>query len=227
MTMKLYIHPEGIAVLKGFGIAVLVLAGIVLRYSSEPWEFLFGFLSSKADQAMDSPADHLPGRRKKRAKFDREHWSKIKIAFYCLSGVLLVWLLADWLLIPEAYSVGGEWRWPLVVSVFFAGAVVILIGSKVWDERIGWAKWTFWYALLATVLVLLVFVRWMNPTEPRGFWSSLLGGCILAGLLFLWLFGMLRRLDRNKTRVASIVQQQPEPSRAESPVKAKRHRRND
>lgn len=207
--MKLHVHPEGIAVLKGFGLLLLFLAAFVLRFSSGPWDRLFAWISSKTDQAMDSPADHAAGHRRKRVKFDQEHWRKTKIAFYWFSGILVAWLLVDSFLLPETYTVGGEWHWPLAISTFFAGLVVIVIGRQVWDGRDGWSKWTFWYALVATDLALLVFTHWMfarlgNLHRARGLFTSVLGGLVLSGFLFLWLFGMLRRIDRNKMPVASV-----------------------
>ncbi len=213
--MKLHVHPEGIALLKGIGIVLFFLAILVLRFSG--WfDKLLGFLSVKSAEAMESPEDRLPRRLRELGRSVTKQERRrdklfFRYSFYSLCTGIVIWVVLDWFVLPDRYSAGPEWRWPIVASVFLAGIILIFVTRLEFDQRVAWKKWTFWLALVASTLSLLVFLHWLNPTKPRAIFGWVTLGCVLGALLFLYLFGMLRRIDRIdepllvQTEIAALV----------------------
>jgi hypothetical protein len=130
----------------------------------------------------------------------REQSRKRVAAFDWFAGIIVAYLLMDWLVIPEAFRISREQRWPIALTVFLAGTLVIFVGTTVWDERIGWKKWTFWISVFTTAICMLGLTRAMPPNGPGFMLLDLLVG----GLFFLWVFGRLRRIDRYQLEKARM-----------------------
>jgi hypothetical protein len=219
--IRLSIHPEGVEVVKDFGIAALVLAFAVLRFSSLPGNFLVALIERVTGNFP--PASNLqvaePNKQvlRKQDRRAREHARQAfretnkrmrhqqsrrrMLAFDCFAGILAAYLLIDWQLLHEPYKLSQEQRWPVALTLFLAGTLVIFIGTQVWEERVGWKKWTFWLSLVATSIGLLWLTKLMPPRGPWGVVFNLL----LGGLFFLWTFGRLRRIDQNQLEQGALA----------------------
>lgn len=212
--VRLYLHPEGVAVVKGFGIAALLLGCVALRFSSLPGE-LFVALIDRVVRGFPPPTNTqtaMPSKQTLRQhnRRDREHIRlaarmsnrrvrreqsrKRMLVFDFFAAILAAYLVLDWLFMPEAYKLSPDQRWPLALSAFLTGAIVIFMGTEVWDGKIGWKKWTFWLSLAATSIGMLGITQLLPPRGPWGIIFNL----IIGGLFFLWLFGRLRRIDQNQ-----------------------------
>lgn len=208
------VHPEGVEILKDFGLAALTLACVALRFSSLPGD-LFVALIERVTRDFEPPSTQSSGIPDKRAlqKENRQVREQVRrafreknqrmrraqshrrlVAFDCFAGIIVAYLLTDWLLIPEPYKMPQEQRWPIALTVFLAGALVIFVGTQVWDERVGWKKWTFWMSVFAASIGMLGITRFLPPHDPWG----MIFDVILGGVFFLWVFGRLRRIDQNQ-----------------------------
>jgi hypothetical protein len=206
------VHPEGVAFVKGLGIAALALVCVALRFSSWPGE-LFVALIERIVKGFPPPSriliampdnqalrkynrrerEHIrQASRTAQRKIYREQFRKRMLIFDCFAGILAVYLAIDWLFIPDSYKLSQDQRWPLALSIFLAGTIVIFIGTEVWEGRMGWKKWTFWLSLVAAFTGMLGITRFLPPRSPWGIVFNL----IVGGLFFLWFFGRLRRIDQ-------------------------------
>lgn len=223
--IRLYLHPEGVAVVKGFGIVALALGCAALRFSSLPGELL-GALIDRAVRGFPPPSNIQPAMPSKQIlrhynRRDREHIRhatrmtnrrarreqsrKRMLVFDCFAGILAAYLVIDWLFMPESYKLSQDQRWPLALSVFLTGMILIFMGTEIWEGKIGYKKWTFWLSLVATSISVLGITRLLPPRGPWGIVFNL----IIGGLVFLWSFGRLRRIDQiqleqNKLAAASV-----------------------
>ena len=130
--------------------------------------------------------------RFQRRRLQREHDRKTRIAFDWFAGILIAYVLLDWRVIPEPYRLADERRLPIAFAIFIAGSIIIFMGSQSWDGRVGWKKWTFWVAVLSCFLSALCATQVIPVSRPR----TAFGLLVLAAIFFLWLFGALRRIDR-------------------------------
>ncbi len=219
-VLQLALHPEGVEVLKGFGIAALALLFLALRFSSWPgdlfapfWVWVMRDFPPPSPNYVAKPDKRTLRKQDRRVReqirqtfhatnrrMRREQSRKRLIAFDCFAVIIAAYLLADWLFIPEPYRL-HEQRWPIAISVFLAGALVIFVGTQVWEERVGWKKWSFWLSLLATSVGVLWLTKLLPPRGPWGAIFNLVAG----GFFFLWMFGQFRRIDRNRLQQEQLV----------------------
>lgn len=207
----LTVHPEGVAFLKVLGGIALFLIVVTLRFSPLAGD-IFGWFVERV--VADFPPASIPGvkathiSRRKR----QEDAQLRKMAFDCFAGLIAVYLIVDWLFMPETYKLSSDMRWPLALTIFLVGTLVIFVGSTIWDERIGWKKWTFWVSLLGTSAVSLWVTKLFSPTRPSGLVFCL----AVSGLFFLWTFGRLRRIDRNHIEQEQQLNSLKQPSTTSS-----------
>jgi hypothetical protein len=219
-VIRLYLHPEGVAVVKGFGIAALALGCVALRFSSLPGELFFSLMDrvvrgfpppSNIQTAIPSKQVLRHHHRREREhirhavrmtnrRARREQTRKRMLVFDCFAGILAAYLVIDWLFMPEAYKLSQDQRWPLALSVFLTGTIVIFMGTEVWEGKVGWKKWTFWLSLAVTSIAVLGITRLLPPRGPWGIIFNL----IIGGLFFLWTFGRLRRIDQIKLEQSDL-----------------------
>ena len=217
----LTVHPEGVEVVKDFGLAALALACVALRFSSLPGDLFVALIErgTKDFAPPSTPPSGIPGKpmlrkenrrvreqvrrrfRETNRRMRREQSRRRLVAFDCFAGIVVAYLVIDWLLIPEPYKMPQEQRWPIALTVFLAGTLVIFVGTQVWDERIGWKKWTFWISLLTASLGLLGLTRLLPPDGP---WPMIFD-LIVGGVFFLWVFGRLRRIDEQQRLAADLA----------------------
>lgn len=219
--VRLYLHPEGVAVVKGFGIAALILGCVALRFSSLPGELLVALID-RVVRGFPPPTNiqtAMPSKQSLRHhnRRDREHIRhsarmsnrrsrqeqsrKRMLVFDFFAGILAAYLVFDWFFMPERYKLPSDQRWPLALSIFLTGTIVIFMGTEVWDGKMGWKKWTFWSSLAATSIAVLGITQLLPPRGPWGIVFNL----IIGGLFFLWLFGRLRRVDQNQLEQNQLV----------------------
>jgi hypothetical protein len=103
-------------------------------------------------------------------------------------GVLLV--LDLWVL-PEQYKrVSDEWAWSWVLGLVTLAAILLVPALKVLDRPSIFKRWTFWLALLSTVLVVFVIARFRWLHRPHGILLVVVAGLVL----FQWFLNRLNRL---------------------------------
>lgn len=205
---SLSIHPEGVEFLKACGTIALFLGLIVLRFTRllDP---VFGWIFLRPIEyvatVFEPPNNKLDRHRKrlgrgtarltpKQLRKGPTAQDKRVTVFDWFAGFLAAYALVDWLAIPEAYTLGPSRRLPVLFLLFVTGTILIFVGSATWDEKIGWKKWTFWTSLSATLTISALLTRWAGSFNL----NRLLLVLLLSALTFLWTFGMLRRIDRNR-----------------------------
>lgn len=201
----------GIELIENLGIGILVIAILFLRFSSLPRQWLAKLAERSVENCPPDP-DFNPEDEQRilkrvkrrmrghtrmllrfqRRRMKRERVRKMRIAFDWVAGILVAYVLLDWLVIPEPYRLADERRLPIALAVFATGTLIIFMGSQSWDGRIGWKKWTFWISVLSCFLAVLCATTVIPISRPR----SAFGLMVLAAIFFLWLFGTLRRIDR-------------------------------
>ena len=192
--MHLTVNKDGLDFLRAFGLAALALLLVALRFSPLPKEF-FGGLIERVLNGLPHPSKIKESRR---VRLERQR--KRRIEFDWFAGLWLVYVGADWFLIPQPYRLSDERRWPIAVSVFLAGTLVIFIGSQVWNGVVAWKKSSFWTSMVIVVVGELWLVRMLQPLHPPGFLFVLAVG----GILFLWVFGLLLRAEQGETALRQI-----------------------
>jgi|SRR5450755_1813616 hypothetical protein len=213
----LRLHRDGLEFLRVIGLMALALGFFALRLSSWPAQLL-ARITERVFQDFPPPSpDHetTPDprvlrkqnrqlREQTRRTF-RETNRRIRLretrkrmfAFDWFAGALAAYLILDWFLIPEPYRLSDERRWPIAISVFLSGTLIVFMGLQVWDGRVGWKKWTFWLSLTGTSVVALCLAKVCQPLRPSGVLLVMLTG----GIFFVWFFGKLRHIDQNEPEV--------------------------
>lgn len=151
------VHPEGVEVIKDFGLAALALACVALRFSSLPGD-LFVALIQRVTRDFEPPSTQSCGMPDKRAlqkenrrvreqvrrafretnqRMRREQSRRRLMAFDCFAGIIVAYLLIDWLLIPEPHKMPQEQRWPIALNGVPGGYA----GDLRWDTGVGRARW--------------------------------------------------------------------------------------
>lgn len=170
---------------------LLAILGVILLYAG----FSTGLFERFADAAT-AEVPH-PKTRRERKKWPKPDFDKQKTAFGLLVGGLALLGLLDWFVLPPWCQLPKDWLAPALATAFEAGVLIILFGSAVWFGRVNWSKWTFWVSLVTTLWLFLWISHLLGARDP----GSLLILFVFSGLQFLWLFGVLGRIDRNKAEV--------------------------
>lgn len=139
-------HPEGLEFLKWVGTGLLILAAIALRFSSWPGDLFVALLDRIAKSFPPAALDSMHPRQKRKhgRRLSPEQLrkgptplNKSKKRFDWFLGAIAAYGMLDWLVLPGPYRLSDENRWPVLLSLFTSGTIVIFIGSRTWDERPG------------------------------------------------------------------------------------------
>ncbi len=182
------VHPEGVAVLRYFATALLLLLLFVLRFS-DLLPRLYAYL-------VDRGIARYPGaprnRTRKRYRSSKELARKQTIAFWCFLSLLCFFGILEWFVVPESYAVPKDRIAPLGAAIFSAGVLVIFLGPVRDDHGRNWTRWTYWATVLSTSMVILIIGLVLKPQSPNG----ILGVLLLGFIPFVWISGFFRQVDR-------------------------------
>ena len=187
--MNPHLHPEGLGVLKAFGMAALVIALFVLRFSSWPSRLLVTAIERAPEFGPDKPPKSGKSAARRRQK---EQWKSGWRLFKWTAVAVVCAAIIDLFLVPENLRIGLSKLWPMVSGALTATFLILMVGPAVIDGTANWRKWTFWTSVLTTATAAGLVAFWFESTGPRSVYAI-----VLAGLLtFIWTFGTLRRIDR-------------------------------
>jgi hypothetical protein len=213
--MGLKFHPEVLPFFKDVGWLVLILVVFLLRFS-HLFDPIFGFVFDRLignAQRNFSPPDPEPKSSLKTKSGSRLTTKQLRRGptaadrhmkiFDCFAITLGLYGVADWLIIPAPYRLDDGQRWTALVAIFVVGTLAIFVGTKSWDGKVGYKKWSYWTSVAATALVTATLMRWMGSFRPGWILLTL----FLSAVTFFYSFGMLRRIDRNKLDLERLQNQ--------------------
>lgn len=180
-------------------ISVLLFVAFLLFLHSGHFAGLLDRLLTVATADIPKPKN-----RRERKKRPKPPSAAQKKAFWILIGFLGTLTALDLFVLPAAYQLPDDWIMPSIATAFEAGALIIFIGPVVWFGRTNWSKWTYWLSVITTVSLLLWSSHALHFRRPK----SLLLVLFLSFLQFLWLFGVLGRIDRNKIELPQLTSSQ-------------------
>ena len=105
---------EGVEVLKDFGIALLVLLLIVLRFS----DLLPRLYGNLLERGIAKYPERPGRRRRKRFRSSKELIRKQKVAFWCFLSFICLLAILEWIIIPESYAIPRDQVAPLGAAIF-------------------------------------------------------------------------------------------------------------
>lgn len=191
------IHKEGLEFLGYMGLILLLLGAVAFHFSGGTAQFFATLLERRIDGCLPVPVPR--GKKKTERRIREEHWRKASFACKFFGAVVGAYFVLDFFFFPDAYRLPGQWRFPALATVLAAGVLVIFVGSVAWDERIGWEKWTFWMSAAISCLVIFEVTHVLRIVRP----DLLLIPWFAGTIVFLWFFGVLRRIDRRAEKYAN------------------------
>ena len=188
----MHLHKDGVIFLRDFFLAALALAFVVLVWSGA-FAVPFAWLLERSSAACPPPDKTMH-----RADERRQEAHSLRI-FKVVLVVLAALAVAD-IFLPEPFHLGFDRAASLIVGALVTGFLVIVVGSESWDGRIGWRKWSFWLATFTTAVCVVTVTQALHIRDPRTYLLPI----VVAAIVFLWSFGLLRRIDRNNAEMHSL-----------------------
>ena len=170
------------------------------------WLFGPGVLIWLMERVFDVAAAGLPGPKNRRERKRLKNipgavsFSTQKKIFWWFVGSLSAFALIDLFVVPNSLRLEIDWLIPCALSAFEAALLIIFVGPMHFFGRHNWVKWTYWTSVITTVSVLLWICRAFHFVRPGGIFGLL----FLSLLQFVWLFGILGRIDRNEAELHQL-----------------------